>query len=383
MLIYLLGGLDRSGAPVFAPALAAPTIRTAGIADGALIGLPYALRGPTRSTGGLYVVCAAAEAASPQHQAQARALLERLRSDADRAGNAIEAIEALYARLRHGHAHHEERALWSLMLLQWVLDERPAAYLQQKQPLGDAWLQRIVPHDPRLLRDDGPRGYLAAKYATMIPAALMGNVQDTLPSDYRAQGDAPACVHVVPDLALTSAYEEDAERRSVALQFTVNASETYARVFLVVAGLLPAAGGGLFAALVYDLALAYLDLVIALHEQNRAERDGGDMTEAEEAVYDSSAGMVMPFVMHLPVVGRLLQLEQLVMMAYELLELLLAAVMAMIEALSRLAAAVAEHFSDWHEFDHDTGWLIPFDDETQMMRAVEDGATAGRFGSPA
>ncbi len=383
MLIYLLGGLDGGGAPLFAPALAAPTVRVAGIADGALIGLPYALRGPVRSTGGLYIVSPAADAADPQRQAQARALFARLRAEADRVGGAIEAIENLYARLREGHPQYEDRALWSLMLLQWVLDERPAAYLQQRQPLGEAWLQRIVPHDARTLRDDGPRGYLAAKYAAMIPAALIGNVQDTLPGDYRARGDAPACTNIVPDLALISAYEEDAERRALALQFTANVGETYARTFLVAAGLLPAAGSGLLAALVYDLALAYLDLVVALHAQNRAQRDGGDTAEADEAVYDSGTGMTMPFVMRLPVVGRLLRLEDIAVMAYALLELLLAAVMAMIEALARLAAAAAEGFSDWQEFDHDSGWLIPFDDaafDGTFDAALDADAADGRNG---
>jgi hypothetical protein len=126
-----------------------------------------------------------------------------------------------------------------------------------------------------------------------------------------------------------------------------------------------------------------LDLVVALHAQNRAQRDGGDTAEADEAVYDSGTGMTMPFVMRLPVVGRLLRLEDIAVMAYALLELLLAAVMAMIEALARLAAAAAEGFSDWQEFDHDSGWLIPFDDaafDGTFDAALDADAADGRNG---
>jgi hypothetical protein len=356
MLVYLLGGSDRRGDPVFAACIAKPTERAFRPGVGAYIGLPYALRGPVRATGGLYIVCPNAYAADPQRQAEARALLATLTATAAAAADPAAAIDAVYKRVSQGNLQPAELDLWSLMLLQWVIDERPAAYLLRNEPLGDVWLQRIVPHERTSLP------WLQQKYAALIPSKLMGNVQDVLPDQYRAVGDMRACVNVVPDFALVSAYEEAADRRGIAIQFALGASEHYARAFVFVAGLLPVAGSSWLIALACDVGLAYVDFLIALHEHNKAIGEGDGNATAEDAVYDSATAMVMPIAMHVPVVGTLLQLKDMVTLAYAMVGMLIGLLQAMIDALERIKAAFEEGFFDWQEFDEETGWLIPFED---------------------
>ena len=325
------------------------------------MGLPYELRGPVRAGGGMYIIVGAAFASDARRQDEARRLLVELALNGSQAGDPALAIRTLFARVSQGN-DSGDRDLWSLMLLQWVLDERPASYLQQNQPLGQAWLQRVVPCDVRTLPDT------ERLLATLLPQKLIGNVQEALPAAYAARGTERSCVNVVPDHALVSAFEQDAERRLAALHFTQQSTERMARAFVFVAGFLPATGSARLLAIAYDLAMAYVHVLMEQRKYEEANAQGagesGNSTAEDDpvAVYWSYAGFVIPFAMFVPYVrGAFLGLG-VSGLAWEALSMVVDLWEAIITAGERVLAAAEEKFSDWHEFDVETGWLIPFDD---------------------
>jgi hypothetical protein len=345
--VYLLTQPTAEGELIYQSRFAIGTKRATRLSTPIYEGLPYILGAKTSDE--LYVVVSREYAQQPENERSAWALYNELKREAARAPSPLVFISALFEKLQQvDDVNHSRGDRWSLMFALWVRALKPQSYLTEGVDLGTALITDLI--GPVQL-DQIARGKLLD-----LQRHIFGNVSELVFPRLPGLAQPFWVVNTVADRNLVTEMIAASEHRLLGMLAATLASQSMARALMMLSALLPAVTQFL---LLDFLVQALIGFVEVANELKDAEAEEIKEAEIVKGVYWPGAGIFLPFLTRVPIVGVSISLWGLYELIRSFIEYLVYALSEIVGSAERTKDASEAGFSDYEENDPDFGLLIP------------------------